>query len=142
RVLTVLGGKYNVLLPSRFSLLTDAQVEDIAKAELLLVYKGISKISKTAILTFEGKCAFKFAWLYNIEAFVSRDSGWIYDGTLEMRRINVSKNLAFSIEARVQIPEVMAKRRALINKQSEEELWFPVSVLTCLFEPMRRPQRF
>nr|CAD7204072.1 unnamed protein product [Timema douglasi] len=54
RVLTVLDGKYNVWLPNRFSLLTDVQVEDITKMELLLVYKGISKLSKMAILTFKG----------------------------------------------------------------------------------------
>nr|CAD7410701.1 unnamed protein product [Timema poppensis] len=36
-------------------LLTDAQVEDIAKVGLLLVYESISKLSKTAILTFEGE---------------------------------------------------------------------------------------
>nr|CAD7431569.1 unnamed protein product [Timema monikensis] len=53
RVLTVLDGKYNVWLPNRFSLLTDGQLEDISKAELLLVYNGISKLSKTAILNFE-----------------------------------------------------------------------------------------
>nr|CAD7203480.1 unnamed protein product [Timema douglasi] len=229
RVLTVLDGKYAV----------QVQVEDIAKMGLLLVYKGISKISKTAILTFEdfyleplglsiklieeayiqrintysitNELSYKdpvqflvacggiyaktvkesvannfikvncslicelrhptegriekgyfnstlcdifvpaileeiyennviFPLLAQIEAFVSRDSRWIYDGTLEMR-INISKNSALSIGARVQIPEIIAKRRALINVQSEEGLCFPVSVLTCLFEPTGKQQR-
>nr|CAD7399271.1 unnamed protein product [Timema cristinae] len=43
RVLVVLDGNCNVWLPNHFLLLTDAQVEDTAKVELMLVYKGISK---------------------------------------------------------------------------------------------------